>query len=96
MRLFKRDEGPLAKLAQEVDNNEIKLLRAIVTLRKHFRDLGDTRPQAKNKVNQLIQSLASESFLYTLGIDTPLSSGVNGSSLAFMDQAAKDTFINKL
>ena len=95
--LFERNERETAEFAQKVrDRHERKLYKSIVGLRKHFRQQGDNKAVSKNKVNQLLRTVAMESWLYSLGDDTPLKDAIPLSVLPFMDQPAKDAFLLNL
>jgi hypothetical protein len=96
MNLFKREEQETAQFNKEHEINKRKLFKAIVQLRKHFRSLGQTKLAARANVNQLLESLANETFLYSLGAVNYLETGVNSSTLPFMNQAAKDVFLQKI
>ena len=97
MNLFPRDEKEVAAFAKSVDNSfKPDLYRGIVALRQHFVGLGDTVPNAHAKVNELLESVAIEAWLYSIGAKDKLPVEIQNSTLPFMTQSAKDSFTTKL
>ena len=78
----------------------VKLNHGIHRLRVHFEDLGDTKPQSKSKINQLLTEVGDSGgepiFNYIMGNKQPLKDKINASVLSFMDGTAKGVIVNKL
>lgn len=78
----------------------MRYAHARAELVQYFRDLGDTKTQAKNKVRQLsreISDLNKEIKLdYITGDKQPLKDAINASTLTHMTIAAKTTIVSKL
>ena len=69
---------------------------ATISFIKYWMELGDDLPTAQSKTAQLSTEVALYLYPFVLGNTGPLISAIQGSQLAFMDQAAKDKLTNDL
>lgn len=97
MVLFKKGEEELNDLYQRIENRQkINIYKSILKLGRYFVQNGDTRPQARQKVESFINTVPSQLFLYSLGSEQPLKDAVQATTLPFMEQGAKDKFLESL
>ena len=70
MEIFKRAHRKVARLFNRNRNRTIIWMDATLTLQKHYEDMGDTKPVAKDKVDEITDDLyennhsAIDGFIY--------------------------------